>query len=130
MPLTREQREVRQPCGARGHLGSDVGLVASPRSGWVTTRSVLSTITTTAPCTIEEISRRGAGLVLYGGLDVRVGQSVAIDVERIGPTAVGFRVTGVVRHVGARDELGGLRIGVQLSLDAPHEQRIAETLFA
>ena len=87
-------------------------------------------ITTTAPCTIEGISRRGVGLVLYGGLDVRVGQTVAIDVERIGPTAVGFRVTGVVRHVGARDEVGGLRIGVQLSLDAPHEQQIAETLFA
>jgi hypothetical protein len=87
-------------------------------------------ITATAPCTIEEISRHGARLVLYGGLDLRVGQSVAIDVERIGTTPVGFRVPGVVRHVSARDERGGLRIGVQLALDAPHEKRIAETLFA
>jgi hypothetical protein len=86
-------------------------------------------IRTTAPCTIDEISRHGAQLVLYGGLDLRVGQSVAIDVERIGPTPVGFRVTGVVRHVSERDETGGLRIGVQLALDAPHAQRIADTLF-
>ena len=86
--------------------------------------------TATAPCTIEEISRRGARLVIYGGLDLEVGQRVTIDVERIGPTPVGFRVTGVVRHVSARDDAGGLTIGVQLALDAPHERRIAETLFA
>jgi PilZ domain len=83
-----------------------------------------------APCTIEDVSRHGAQLVLYGGLDLRVGQGLVIDVERIGPTPVAFRVTGVARHVSARDECGGLRIGVQLALDAPHERRIAESLFA
>ena len=83
-----------------------------------------------APCTVEDVSRHGARLVLYGGLGVRVGQVVAIDVERIGPTPVGFRVRGIARHVSPRDESGGLRIGVQLALDAPHERRIAESLFA
>ena len=83
----------------------------------------------TAPCTIDDISRHGARLELYGGLDLEVGQRLVIDVERIGPTPVGFRVTGIARHVSARDEHGGLRIGVELALDAPHERRIAESLF-
>ncbi len=83
-----------------------------------------------APCTIEEVSRHGARLVIYGGIDVEVGQGVLIDVELIGPTPVSFRVKGVARHVRARDACGGLRIGVQLALDAPHERQIAESLFA
>ena len=83
-----------------------------------------------APCSIEEVSFQGARLVLYGGLDVEVGSPVVIDVERIGPTPVGFRVKGTVRYVTPRDDTGGLRIGVQLALDAPHERRIAESLFA
>ena len=82
------------------------------------------------PCAIEDVSRQGAQLVLYGGLDLQLGQTVVIDVERIGPTPVAFRVTGIARHVGPRDESGGLRIGVQLALDAPHQRRIAESLFA
>jgi hypothetical protein len=86
-------------------------------------------VTAMAPCTVEEVSRHGARLVLYGGLEVRVGQIVVIDVERIGPTPVGFRVRGIAQHVSARDETGGLRIGVQLALDAPHERRMAESLF-
>jgi hypothetical protein len=67
--------------------------------------------------------------VLYGGLDVAVGDNVMVDVERIGSTSVGFRVSGTVRHVSEQDEHGGLRIGLHLSLDEPHEQRLAE-LFA
>jgi PilZ domain len=86
--------------------------------------------TAMTPCTIEDVSRHGAQLVLYGGLDPEVGQTLVIDVERIGPTPVAFRVTGIARHVSARDECGGLRIGVQLALDAPHQRRIAESLFA
>jgi PilZ domain len=86
-------------------------------------------VASSAPCAIEEVSRHGARVVLYGGLDVEVGDSVVIDVERIGPTSVGFRVAGTVRHVSARDDDGGLRIGVHLALDAPHQQRIAESLF-
>jgi hypothetical protein len=84
----------------------------------------------TAPCTVEEVSRHGARLVLYGGLEVLVGQLVVIDVERIGPTPVGFRVRGTALHVSARDESGGLRIGVEIALDAPHERRLAESFFA
>jgi len=88
------------------------------------------TVAALAPCTIEEVSRQGARLVIYGGLDVEVGQGVLIEVERIGPTPVSFRVRGVARHVRARDTFGGLRIGVELALDAPHERQIAESLFA
>ena len=82
-----------------------------------------------ARCTIEDVSRHGARLVIHGDFDLQVGQRPVIDVERIGPTPVAFRVTGIARHVGARDECGDLRIGVQLRLDAPHERRLAESLF-
>jgi hypothetical protein len=111
---TRERRSFRRkPVLWVGHYAPDGHAVAP-----------------TAPCSIEEVSRHGASVVLYGGLDVEVGSSVVIDVERIGPTSVGFRVTGTVRHISARDDEGALRIGVQLALDAPHQQRIAASLFS
>src|SRR5262245_61884760 len=75
----------------------------------------------TSPCSIEQVSRQGATVVLYGGLDVGVGDKVLVEVERIGSTSVGFRVRGVVRHVSERDEHGGRQIGLQVSLDGPHE---------
>ncbi len=83
-----------------------------------------------APCSVENVSRHGARIMIYGGMDVEVGQRVVIDVERIGPTTVSFRVKGAARHVSERDANGGLTIGVHLALDLPHEQRIADSLFA
>jgi hypothetical protein len=52
-----------------------------------------------------------------------------VEVERIGSTPVSFRVTGTVRHLSSRDEHGRQRVGLQISFESPHEQRIAK-LFA
>ena len=68
-------------------------------------------------------------MVVDGEFDVVVGDDVIVDVERIGVTPVGFRVVGRVRNVGPLHERDGLRIGLQISFDGPHQRRIAE-LFA
>jgi hypothetical protein len=75
------------------------------------------------------VSRSGATVVLSDGLDVVVGDQLVVEVERLGSTPVGFRVLGTVRNVSERDVRGELRVGLQISFDNPHEQRIAE-LFA
>jgi hypothetical protein len=73
------------------------------------------------------VSRNGVQLVLYGGLEAEVGQSLLITVERIGPTPVSFRVQETARFVTPRDASGGLRTGVSLSLDAPCD--LAKSIF-
>ena len=83
-----------------------------------------------APCAVENISAAGAGLMLHGGVAVQVGQPILIELERIGPTPVSVRIRGTVRSLGGSTPDGAMDIGVQLHLDAPHEQRIARTLFA
>jgi hypothetical protein len=81
------------------------------------------------PCTVEDVSAGGAGIVIYGGQPLEVGSSVVIDLERIGATAVGLRVRGVTRHVGHCDPEGGVLIGIELHFDTPHELRTASMLF-
>jgi len=79
---------------------------------------------------VENVSAAGAGLMLHGGMPVQVGQAVLIELERIGPTPVSVRIRGTARSLGGPTADGAVDIGVQLHLDAPHEQRIARTLFA
>ena len=68
--------------------------------------------------------------MLRGGRAVQVGQAILIELERIGPTPVSVRIRGTARSLSGPATDGALEIGVQLHLDAPHEQRIARTLFA
>ena len=81
------------------------------------------------PCTVEDISARGAGIVIYGGQALDVGSSVVIELERIGTTTVSLRVRGVARHVGNCDPEGGMHIGIALHFENPVELRTASMLF-
>jgi len=90
---------------------------ATPQSSW-------------APCAVENVSATGAGLMLHGGVAVPIGHAIIIELERIGPTPVSVRIRGTTRSVSEPSADGAMDIGVQLHLDAPHEQRIARTLFA
>lgn len=83
----------------------------------------------TSSCSIEDVSRHGATIVIDDGLDVIVGDTIIIDVERLGSTTVGFRVKGTVRHVSPHEQHQQQRIGLHITFDSPHEQRIAQ-LFA
>ena len=83
-----------------------------------------------APCAVENVSAAGAGLMLHGGMAVPVGHAILIELERIGPTPVSVRLRGTARSLTGPTPDGAMEIGVQLHLDAPHEQRIARTLFA
>ena len=67
--------------------------------------------------------------MLHGGVAVKVGHAILIELERIGPTPVSARLRGTARSLGGPNADGAMEIGVQLHLDAPHEQRIARTLF-
>src|SRR3954447_545545 len=86
-----------------------------------------------SPCAIENISTHGAHTVVHGGRPVAAGQPIEIDVEQIGPTTVGFRLRGVVRHVDVRaddDDAGGIStFGVQLTFETAQDRRTAEMLF-
>jgi hypothetical protein len=68
--------------------------------------------------------------MLHGGRAVQVGQPILIELERIGPTPVSVRIRGTARSLSGPTADGAMEIGIQLHLDAPHEQRIARTLFA
>jgi c-di-GMP-binding flagellar brake protein YcgR len=83
----------------------------------------------TFPCTVENISHGGSGLVLRGGQTAREGQRLVINIERIGPTPVAMRIRGSARHVEEPGEDGIMSIGVLLNFDGPHEERIAKMLF-
>ena len=82
------------------------------------------------PCAVRNISAGGAGLMLCGGVAVKVGEALLIELERIGPTPVSVRIRGTARSLGAPNAEGTMDIGVRLHFDAPHERRIARTLFA
>ena len=72
-----------------------------------------------SPCSIEDVSRHGATVVVEDGLHVVVGDDLVVEVERMGSTPVGFRVMGKVRDVRERDDRGGVRIGLHISFDEP-----------
>jgi hypothetical protein len=82
------------------------------------------------PCAVVNVSGDGAGLVLFGGLSVDVGETLVMDIERIGPTPVMLTLRGTARYVGARTVDGGVDIGVQLAFDHPQERQTARFLFA
>jgi hypothetical protein len=82
------------------------------------------------PCAVLNVSRSGAGLVLFGGLAVEVDETVVMDIERIGSTPVMLRLRGRARFVGEPTPEGGLAIGVRLSFDDPHAQKTAQFLFS
>jgi hypothetical protein len=83
-----------------------------------------------SPCAIQNISAGGTGLMLHGGMAVTTGQALLIELERIGPTPVSVRIRGTAKSVGHPSDEGTMDIGVLLTLDDPHEQRIAGILFA
>ena len=102
----------RRPVQWIGHYGSP----GTSETGW-------------SPCAIENISSKGAGTVVHGGRRVESGEAIEIDVEQIGPTSVGFRLHGIVRHVDALDENGVSTFGVELSFESLQDRRTAEMLF-
>ena len=85
--------------------------------------------TSWSPCAIETISSHGARTVVQGGREVAPGEHLDIDVEQIGPTSVGFRLHGVVRHVDAPDPDGVSTFGVELTFESVQDRRTAEMLF-
>ena len=65
--------------------------------------------------------------------DVRrfeVSDAIAIEIERMGGTAVMLTLHGIVEHVDETADGDAIRIGVSLTFSGPHEQRIAQTLFS
>jgi hypothetical protein len=82
------------------------------------------------PCTAENVSREGVLLLLDEVLAVREGQTLMIDLERIGSTPVKMRVRGTVRHVVSPTSGGGTQIGVHLVFETRDEQRVAKMLFS
>jgi hypothetical protein len=79
-------------------------------------------------CTVENVSQRGAGLLLRGDTAVALGQRLVIELDRIGTTPVSLRIRGIARTVGVAFTGVGVDIGVELAVDAPHE-RAALRLF-
>ncbi len=104
----------RRPVQWIGHYGTP----GTSETGW-------------SPCAIENISSHGARTVVHGGRPVELGQAIEIDVEQIGPTSVGFRLRGVVRHVDEHEAgaEGVSTFGVELSFDTLQDRRTAEMLF-
>ena len=85
---------------------------------------------TSSPCTVSDVTRAGAGLVLLGTMPVTVSDAIAIEVVRMGGTAVELTLHGIVEYVDETVDGDGVRIGVSLTFSGPHEQRIAQTLFS
>jgi hypothetical protein len=109
----KERRSsARRPVQWIGHYGTP----GTPATGW-------------SPCAIGNISSHGALTTVYGGGPVESGQPIEIDVERIGPTTVGFRLHGVVRHVDEADADGLTSFGVELTFETVQDRRTAEMLF-
>lgn len=111
-PAKDQRSSPRRPVRWVGHYGTP----GTPEATW-------------SACAIEDISAHGAGTVVVGGREVQVGDAIVIDLERIGATAVGIRVRGVVRHVDQRDSEGVMVFGVELEFTTPQERRAAEMLF-
>ncbi len=78
---------------------------------------------------VVDLTRAGAGLVVQGGTPAQESDVVIIEIDRIGSTPVMLRLHGTVRDVRPSSSDDALRVGVSLTFDGPHEQRIAETLF-
>lgn len=79
-------------------------------------------------CGVDDVSHGGARITIDSARGIRVGDLIAIAVERLGDTSVGIRVHGKIRHLVARGEV--VDVGVELEFTTPQERRIAETLFA
>lgn len=63
-------------------------------------------------------------------MPVTVSDAIAIEVVRMGGTAVELTLHGIVEYVDETVDGDGVRIGVSLTFSGPHEQRIAQTLFS
>jgi len=108
---SRERRaSARKPVAWRGRFGVN----GRPEWEW-------------SECAVEDVSHSGARLTIGDARGVRVGDSIAIAVERLGDTSVGIRLHGSIRHVVTLGE--SVDVGVELVFATPQERRIAETLF-
>jgi len=85
---------------------------------------------TSSPCTVLDVTRGGAGLVVLGRMPVKVSDAVAIEVVKMGGTAVQLTLHGIVEYIDKTADDGQVRMGVSLTFSGPHEQRIAQTLFS
>jgi hypothetical protein len=85
---------------------------------------------TSSPCTVLDVTRGGAGLLVLGHTPVRASDTIAIEIEKMAGTVVMLILHGIVEHVDATADDDAIRIGVSLNFSGPHEQRIAQTLFS
>ena len=84
---------------------------------------------TSSPCTVLDVTRGGAGLLVLGRASVRTSDAVAIEIVKMGGTAVMLTLHGTVENVGENPD-GEHRIGLSLTFSGPHEERTAQTLFS
>jgi hypothetical protein len=79
---------------------------------------------------VLDVTRAGAGLVVLGGAPLRESDPIVIEIVKMGSTAVMLTLRGTVRDVGKTSSGDEFRVGVSLTFNGPHEQRIAQTLFS
>jgi hypothetical protein len=80
------------------------------------------------PCCLIDISRMGAGVVLFGGVPADpIGRRLAVDVEGPCDGSIRIRIEGEVRHVTLGSS-GGVRMGVEFVGLTQVEQAILDSL--
>ena len=81
-----------------------------------------------SPCTVIDVSPSGAAIELLSGHVAARGDTLVLEVERVGTTPVMFRLHGVVRDVTAPSQDDARRVGLSLTIANRSEQRIVRAM--